>query len=330
MRMQTVQQRALSAMIFTGFVLGCLWSPWAATAATYYTATNGSDANPGSQSQPFRTIKKGLSVLASGDTLYLRGGTYDEAIRPTVGAIPNGTSWDSATTIAGYPGETAILVPTVCCNVVQLGDGGQFGYMIFDNLTLDGRWIVGVIYVAADTHHIRFSNCDITNSGGHSVFGGGAFNEVINSRIHDGRAYGFYYSGHDSLFDNNDVFNHGGYAYHIYDSGATNINNNIIRNNRIFRTSGVVVSHGSNNQARDSLVYENFLGILVDYECIDCRVSSNMIFRNTNNAINVGTRAFHAIIENNILFENEKGIADSGVGTILINNVDVGMATSGP
>ena len=330
MRMQTVPQRALSAMIFTGLVLGCLWSPGAATAATYYTATNGSDANPGSRFQPFRTIKKGLSVLASGDTLYLRGGTYHEAIRPTVGAIPNGTSWDHATTIAGFPGETVTLAPADWGEAVLLGDGGQFGYMIFNNLTLDGQGIVPGIYLAGDTHHIRFNNCEIKNSGRHSVFGGGAFNEVINSRIHDGAAYGFYYSGHDSLFNNNDVFNHGGYAYHIYNTGATNINNNIICNNRIFMTGGVILTHGSNNLLCNSQVYENGIGIHLDYGCIDCRVSNNTIYRNTFNAIKVGEGAVNTIIENNILFDNGKGIADSGVGTILINNVDVGMATSGP
>ena len=320
MRMQTVQQLALSAIIFTGFFLGCLWSPWAATAATYYTATDGSDSNPGSQSQPFRTINKGLSVLASGDTLYLRGGTYDEAIRPTVGTIPNGTSWDSATIIAGYPGETVTLAPTACCNVVQLGDGGQFGYMIFDNLTLDGRWIVGGIYLGGDTHHIRFSNCDITNSWSHSVFGGGAFNEVINSRIHDGRVYGFYYSGHDSLFDNNDVYNHGGFAYHIYSVGATNIDNNIICNNRIFGSYGVLLSHGSNNLICNSQVYENAIGIQIDYGCTDCQVLNNTIYRNTYNAILVGMSAVNTIIENNIIFDNGRGIANGGVGTMLINN----------
>jgi hypothetical protein len=322
--MPTVQQRALSAIIFTGFFLGCLWSPWAATAATYYTATNGSDSNPGSQSRPFRTIKKGLSMLASGDTLYLRGGTYNEAIRPTVGAIPNGTSWGRATTIAGYPGETVILAPADWGEVVKLGVGGRFGYMIFDNLTLDGRGTVAGLYLGGDSHHIRFSNCDIKNSGHHSVFGGGAFNEVINSRIHDGRAYGFYYSGHDSLFENNDVYNHGGYAYHLYNRGATNIDNNIICNNRIFMTGGVILSHGSNNLVCNSQVYENVIGIQIDYECMDCQVLSNTIHGNANNAIIVGPSAFNTIIENNILYGNGRGIANMGVGTILINNRDTG------
>ena len=43
-------------------------------AATYYVAIAGSDSNLGSQSSPFRTVKKGISILKPGDTLYIRGG----------------------------------------------------------------------------------------------------------------------------------------------------------------------------------------------------------------------------------------------------------------
>src|SRR5262249_45232346 len=47
------------------------------TGNTYYVATNGNDSNPGTISQPFRTIKKGIGILNAGDTLYIRSGTYN-------------------------------------------------------------------------------------------------------------------------------------------------------------------------------------------------------------------------------------------------------------
>ena len=47
-------------------------------AATYYVAIAGSDSNSGSQSSPFRTVKKGISILKPGDKLYIRGGNYGE------------------------------------------------------------------------------------------------------------------------------------------------------------------------------------------------------------------------------------------------------------
>jgi len=100
---------ALSSIMLLVLLTGALWSPRAATAATYYVATTGNDANPGTQAQPFRTIRKGLTVLRAGDTLYLRGGTYNEGINAQNQTIASGTSWENPVTIAGYPGEGATL-----------------------------------------------------------------------------------------------------------------------------------------------------------------------------------------------------------------------------
>src|SRR5215217_7462682 len=102
MGMQTLYQCALSAIIFTILFTGGILSPRVATAATYYVATTGSDANPGSQSQPFRTIDKGVSMLHAGDTLYIRGGTYNPGRfgQHASVEIPSGTSWSNAVTFA--------------------------------------------------------------------------------------------------------------------------------------------------------------------------------------------------------------------------------------
>ena len=49
-------------------------------ASNYYVATNGSDSWPGTEQQPFRTIKRGIDALAAGDTLLIKTGTYVEEI----------------------------------------------------------------------------------------------------------------------------------------------------------------------------------------------------------------------------------------------------------
>ena len=61
-----------------------------AEATTFFVSTMGSDTNPGTQLMPFRTIKKGTSVLKSGDTLLVEGGTYEECI---FNSIPGSSSW---------------------------------------------------------------------------------------------------------------------------------------------------------------------------------------------------------------------------------------------
>jgi len=308
MGMQTIHQLVLSATMFTVLLTGGILSPRTATAATYYVATNGTDANTGSQSQPFRTITKGLSRLSSGDTLYIRQGTYDEQINPVTGAIPNGTSWATATTIVGYPGETVIF------DRINMGDGGGFAWMIFTNLT------VASVYLGADTHHIRIDHCDIVNASRMAISGGGGFHEFTNNKIHGAYYYGTYWAGHDTIFDGNDFYDHGGFAIHIYNKDDTTVSNNIVRNNRIYNnglirqdasSGGVILSHGSNNQAYNNLVYGNFAGFQIDYDCVGCQVYNNTIYGNTYHGVQVG-RAVNTIVKNNIIYNNRSAITNLG------------------
>lgn len=71
----------------------------------YYVSTFGSDSNPGSVLQPFRTIAKGISVLEAGDILSLRQGVYHGAIDV---AGKHGTA-NNPITIRSYPGEHAYI-----------------------------------------------------------------------------------------------------------------------------------------------------------------------------------------------------------------------------
>jgi len=46
------------------------------TGATYYVATDGSDANPGTMAAPFRTVQQGANAAFAGDTVVVRDGSY--------------------------------------------------------------------------------------------------------------------------------------------------------------------------------------------------------------------------------------------------------------
>ena len=104
-----VQKLTLPIMFQILFLTTALFAATVANAATYYVATNGSDSNPGSLSQPFRTIAQGASVLKRGDVLYIRGGTYDATIGG--GDIPAGSPGQH-TIIAGYQNERPIIRPS--------------------------------------------------------------------------------------------------------------------------------------------------------------------------------------------------------------------------
>lgn len=75
-------------------------------AATYYVATNGSDAASGAIETPWRTIVKAVGVMVAGDTTYVRGGTYNEN---EIRFRRSGTAL-LPIKLLNYPGESPIVV----------------------------------------------------------------------------------------------------------------------------------------------------------------------------------------------------------------------------
>lgn len=73
-------------------------------ANTYYVATTGSDTNPGSIETPFQTIQHAVDIMQSGDTCYLRAGSYSEEVQ--IHDLPH-------ITIQNFPNEEVTLNGTV-------------------------------------------------------------------------------------------------------------------------------------------------------------------------------------------------------------------------
>lgn len=68
----------LSILVTVAILLGGILSPYAAAAATYYVATSGNDANPGTAASPFRTIQKAAGKVNPGDTVIVDDGVYTD------------------------------------------------------------------------------------------------------------------------------------------------------------------------------------------------------------------------------------------------------------
>ncbi len=136
-------------------------------AATYYVSTSGSDSSSGSQSQPWRTLKKAASVLAAGNTLYIRGGVYTE----TVDFYRSGTS-SAPISIYSYPGETAII------------DGA--GYSIPAN------WYP---LVKLSGEYITIAGIEIRYSGGMGLALSGKHNTADRINAHHNRQNGILIAG---------------------------------------------------------------------------------------------------------------------------------------
>lgn len=75
-----------------------------AYAATYYLATNGSDSNPGTESQPWATFAHAFSTMLAGDTLIIKDGTYYQPLHNP----PSGTASQYTTVKAENNGRVVI------------------------------------------------------------------------------------------------------------------------------------------------------------------------------------------------------------------------------
>ena len=350
--MPATRKRSLNILIVA--LLSVAWNAAEVTAATYYAATSGNDGNPGSLAQPFRTIRKGLSVLRAGDTLYLRAGTYAETINANDYLIPAGTSWTNPVTVAAYPGETVIISG----RGINITNKVSVQYLIFRgdpgsyNLILDGSGLPMSNYLTIinaegsnirDTN-IRFQNMEMRNSNNaQGVFIFANRVEILNSKIHDVRATTaaiangdiqcLYMQGAYAILDGNDIYNCPAYGIQFYNGyDRTKAHSNIIRNNRIHNTSagpygggggGLIVGSGGNN-----LVYNNILfnnpggGIHVGYGG-----SGNQIYNNTiYNSGEIGfaldiNNVSNTLVKNNILYQNRYDIKDGTGSTTYQRNL---------
>jgi hypothetical protein len=68
--------------------------------STYYVATGGSNANPGTLARPFKSIQHAATLAQPGDTVLVRGGVYRETVKPARSGTPS-----SPITFKPYNGE---------------------------------------------------------------------------------------------------------------------------------------------------------------------------------------------------------------------------------
>ena len=73
-------------------------------AATFYVATDGSDANPGSASAPFRTLQRAADMAFAGDTVIVRDGIYGHENSVTGGDTSDNESSPVVLYNSGSPG----------------------------------------------------------------------------------------------------------------------------------------------------------------------------------------------------------------------------------
>jgi parallel beta-helix repeat protein len=191
----------------------------------------------GSASSPWCTINYGISHLKSGDTLYVKAGTYREDIRITGPAGVAG----SPTAIRAYPGHTVTI----------LGSGVNTGRVKIANtsyITLDGFIITnfnqGVFVENSD--HVVVQNNTVHHVGqeGIHVHLNSSFVVVENNTIHNTRQW--QYNGEGIYIGSGST------------SPRDNTHNVTVRNNTIYNTNDEAIELKSgthDNVVEGNLIY---------------------------------------------------------------------------
>lgn len=208
--------------------------------SAYFVSTTGNDSNPGtSEGSAKRTIQAGVNLVSAGDTLYVRGGTYDE--HPLL-TSKNGTDLNSGIiTISAYPAESVLVMPS------SNGPGyvmfcQDCSYLQFVNMIMDGSNVGGTVlglnyHAGNNNHHIRVKGNEIRNcgwpnrsglSGGASqnhngITGSGPGTEILNNNIHHNHK-GIY--GSQGLIDGNVI--HTNWSYGVHFSGGPEIGSGFV------------------------------------------------------------------------------------------------------
>lgn len=346
-----------------------LWCANPTWATTYYVAlTGGSNSNSCTTAQTVGTPKAtitgatgGLACLASGDTLLVRTGTYDERI---LNGITAGTA-GAYTRVANYNGEVVTLTPSSGTDAVIHLNAANTQYIEFDGINVNGTTIagqgqffdIGFRTQTNDVHHIRFKNATVTGGahggtiislGSPSLQGTGG-HEIQNVTVTGGgtggtcgincSAYGIYVSSSNNIIEDCNINDTSSRGISLHNSGAgLESSNNIVRNNRIHD----ITRTGTNNQyygilmgtsSHQNLIYNNLIydigvggngsGIQIGPFSgqIGNKVWNNTIYSNNQYGLRIDTSASNTTVYNNIMDENGTDYSNAAASTTASNNL---------
>ncbi|MCD4739693.1 right-handed parallel beta-helix repeat-containing protein, partial [archaeon] len=147
----------------TTYDIGAFESSYSVEQDVYYVSSSGDDNHPGTLAFPWRTIQKAADSVSAGNTVYIRGGTYNEKVDITT----SGTSGNTIT-FSSYPGETALIDGTgISLPWTGLIHINTAKYLTIKNLVIQNseRWGISTAFEggASPSSHITVYNCSFEN-----------------------------------------------------------------------------------------------------------------------------------------------------------------------
>ena len=224
--------------------------------STYYVATNGDDTNTGGEFSPFKTVAKAITMVAPGDTVYLRAGDYTEKIVANVSGL-----FGARIKIAGYPDETVNMdMSETSMTAAEGAVTVRAGFVTIDNLQITNPTTNGVYVATAEASTVQ--NITIPSYSGYGIRVSNTTPGKQNSYIQNcnilGNGDGITVSRADGGYwyiGNNKVSGTGkGISVGSADGPAHHI---IVRSNEITATSSTAIDMGGGTYYADYFVVES-------------------------------------------------------------------------
>jgi hypothetical protein len=273
-----------------------------------YVAPNGSDSNPGTQTQPLKSITRADVLASAGTVVHVMPGTYTVSA-PSTGAAgikttKSGTSSGHITYVSQVKGGAKLVVTGT--GILWDSKGNYVDILGFD-LTGSGR--IGVLAEGGNMKINQNYIHDFSVSGGCNGGGGGAIvstgsvgNVTMDSNIVKNIGYQWVAGGTCNTVQG------------LYISNA----NNIITNNVVSGVAAVAIQqwHGATSSTIvNNTVFHNKMGILIG------QGDGGMTTGSANN-----------YVANNVVYDNKfYGIIESGKvagGNRYVNNLVASSATA--
>lgn len=187
----------------------------------YYVSPSGSDSNPGTLAAPFLTIAHGLGVLAAGDFLNIRAGTYDETIDESM--VVTGTLVDPIV-IQAYLGEAVILQPTAECIALRFETSAR-SYITVRGLIFDQALATcttePVVSIDSNQANLTLEDCEIKNGAANGIEIGGSDHLLTGLLIHDCAGDGVHADAENCAFEDIESHTNGGDGIHVIGNDNT-------------------------------------------------------------------------------------------------------------
>lgn len=263
------------ALIVTSLILAVFQTGQASNLAAgtgYYVSPTGNNASSGTQSQPWKTVQYAVSRAVPGDTIYLRTGTYNEAINISV----SGQS-GNLITLTSYPGESVTINGGASPAI-----SGNANYWAVKGLTLTSaaEWavenhstgwniqnnkLVGPLYIWGSYNTVEGNEIDGSQHKGNE---NGVMDDSINSHhniyrsntVHDFNTRGIWsqWRTHDNIIEYNQVYNINGADGACIDlDGAYNVEyRHVIRGNTVYNcgNTGIEIENVFSSQIERNIV----------------------------------------------------------------------------